>query len=518
MAPSIRLWKTSESSSARIVSGALLSVLVSWFLLRLWVCDDAYITFRSVEQLFAGNGPRWNPHERVQVFTSVAWFFLSSLARCFSSDVFVNSAALSLAALLSLTMSLRKLSPSQAAWCTGAAIVLGSRAVFDFAVSGLENPLSFALIAAFALCMRDCFALEPRPLIEHLRSARWLHLLFALLILTRQDLGILAAPALVDFWVRDRRLATTEKLKALAPAFGLIASWTVFATFYYGFPLPNTAYAKVFNGIQRRELMAQGLAYLWRSAQFDALGAAVVLGAFGSLLRGPRWQRGLGVGLALHLVYVVSVGGDFMAGRFLGPDVVLSICLLLPRAPLGGRNAAAAFLGVVAFAIGAVTLAPPMDGTGQCPDGVCDERRFYEGASTLRVYLTASASSGGVFPDHEWSRLGIADRADAEVVVRSNIGYYGYWVGREKKIIDRLALSDPFLARLPSEGPWRIGHFLRRLPEGYRESVASGRNRLEDRKYDRLYDDVALVTRGNLWDRRRFEAMARLNLGAARAD
>ena len=34
-----------------------------------WISEDAYITLRSVEQLMAGNGPRWNPHERVQVFT-----------------------------------------------------------------------------------------------------------------------------------------------------------------------------------------------------------------------------------------------------------------------------------------------------------------------------------------------------------------------------------------------------------------------------------------------------------------
>lgn len=50
------------------VVSVLVYILV--FLKNAWVGDDAYILFCSLEQLLDGNGPRWNPHERVQVFTS----------------------------------------------------------------------------------------------------------------------------------------------------------------------------------------------------------------------------------------------------------------------------------------------------------------------------------------------------------------------------------------------------------------------------------------------------------------
>ena len=35
------------------------------FVKNAWMSDDAYISFRSVEQLIAGNGPRWNAFERM---------------------------------------------------------------------------------------------------------------------------------------------------------------------------------------------------------------------------------------------------------------------------------------------------------------------------------------------------------------------------------------------------------------------------------------------------------------------
>jgi len=34
-----------------------------------WVCGDAYITFRTIDNLVHGYGLRWNVDERVQAFT-----------------------------------------------------------------------------------------------------------------------------------------------------------------------------------------------------------------------------------------------------------------------------------------------------------------------------------------------------------------------------------------------------------------------------------------------------------------
>ena len=41
------------------------------FLKNAWVCEDAFINFRSLDQLFAGNGPNWNGDVRAQVYTNM---------------------------------------------------------------------------------------------------------------------------------------------------------------------------------------------------------------------------------------------------------------------------------------------------------------------------------------------------------------------------------------------------------------------------------------------------------------
>ena len=38
-----------------------------------WLCEDSFITFRVVDNVIHGYGPRWNTVERVQVFTHPLW-------------------------------------------------------------------------------------------------------------------------------------------------------------------------------------------------------------------------------------------------------------------------------------------------------------------------------------------------------------------------------------------------------------------------------------------------------------
>ena len=89
------------------VFAILVPVIV--FFKNAWVSDDAYIISRSIEQMFAGNGPVWNPHERVQVFTSPLWFVVLSVVRVVSSDVFLNAVVVSVVLLISMLLVVRKL-------------------------------------------------------------------------------------------------------------------------------------------------------------------------------------------------------------------------------------------------------------------------------------------------------------------------------------------------------------------------------------------------------------------------
>jgi arabinofuranosyltransferase len=114
--------------------------------------------------------------------------------------------------------------------------------------------------------------------------------------------------------------------------------------------------------------------------------------------------------------------------------------------------------------------------------------------------------------------VGLTLRAShARVVALAAVGYTGYFAGPGVHIIDYTALADPLLARLPplEESDWRIGHFERRLPPNYLESVEADENLLLDPGLASYYDKLRLVIRGPLWDLRRFAAIWQLNTRSA---
>ena len=123
----------------RVAALAVVAVLLARLFVRnAWVADDAYITFRSVEQLFAGNGPRWNPHERVQVFTHPLWFCLLSLTRAVSRDLYWNSLALSFLVTGAAVFAARRAPGLDLVrWLIAIAVMASSKAFVDYAWSGL---------------------------------------------------------------------------------------------------------------------------------------------------------------------------------------------------------------------------------------------------------------------------------------------------------------------------------------------------------------------------------------------
>ena len=76
------------------------------------------------------------------------------------------------------------------------------------------------------------------------------------------------------------------------------------------------------------------------------------------------------------------------------------------------------------------------------------------------------------------------------------MGFLGYAIGTEKIVIDRLGLTDPLTARLPSMAIWRIGHFPRRLPPGYVEGIAQARSGIESPTLAQYHERLRLITEG----------------------
>jgi arabinofuranosyltransferase len=499
-------------SAARRSDLAIVGLLVTLFAVVLvrnaWLADDAYISFRTVDNFVSGHGLRWNVDERVQGFTHPLWLLLCSLAYALTHEIYYTVLALQIAISLAVVAIILRAARDRWTVVLAAMLLLVSKPFVDYSTSGLENPLAHLLLLAFLVAFaRD----DGTP-----RSLFAVSLAAALVVLNRMDHGLLVLPALAYRFLQRPRLG-----HGLAVAAGLlpVAAWSAFALFYYGSAIPNTAYAKLNTGLSAADLVPQGLRYLLDFAKITPVTAVVlVLGIVACLRPGAR-QAVFGASLLLYLAYVVRVGGDFMSGRFLTAPFVLAFVVLLEAAaavPVRTRWSVAVALIILGLAW---PRSPVWSGKayGTGPErvdeewGIVDERAIYFQSTGL-----LNAGPPRSMPRHPWADEGRRARAVGDPVVsRMGIGFFGFCAGPGVHVVDGHALTDPLLARLPANTRkgWHIGHFYRMVPDGYLETLRTGRNQIADPDLAAYYDRLALVIRGPLADRERLRSLWLLGTG-----
>jgi arabinofuranosyltransferase len=119
------------------------------------------------------------------------------------------------------------------------------------------------------------------------------------------------------------------------------------------------------------------------------------------------------------------------------------------------------------------------------------------------------------YKKHEYYERGAGHRKKGAAVYAENVvGMEAFAAGPKVHLVDQFALTDPLLARIPFEPrdrSWRIGHFYRTLPDGYFDSVRTGKNRLKDPCIARFYEHLSRVTHGPIWSWQRFKDIYWLN-------
>lgn len=474
-----------------------------------WVSDDAFITLRVVHNFVGGYGLRWNLDERVQVYTHPLWMMLLSVFYFVTREAYYTTIVAGLIATIATMVVLwRALSPPQRLIVL--LLLALSRAFVDYSTSGLENPFSHLLLALLVV-----HVIQRGHFVRH----RYVVLIAGLLLVTRLDLVLLVAPVLVYFLYSNRERPRMEKLSAVAIALTPITIWILFSLIYYGFPFPNTAYAKLGHGIERGELLYRGVMYLWHSVRTDFLTIAViVLQLFLAGWRGSTVERYIATGVAAYLGYVVWIGGDFMGGRFLSAPFILAavpaaVRISAVRAPRGFGYAVACIV-----ALGCVAKYPTFLPTAKTTGaefrgfidraGVADERRHYLWQSSL-LY-----TSGQQIRNRMNQMLpGYMRDGQGEAIVAHSVGMIGYYFPSQVHIIDQFGICDPLLSRMPAvEGHnWRIGHLPRAIPHGYLETVSTGRMQFEDPAVAQYYERLRVVTSSPLFSLERFSAIISLN-------
>ncbi|WP_025182326.1 hypothetical protein [Leptospira kirschneri] len=548
-----------------------------------WLSDDSFITFRVVDNFLNGYGLRWNPLERVQVYTHPLWLFLLIPIQWVVREISISAYLLSyLCGILFISVycfTFSKFRNGFGLITVSLGVFFSSRTFIDYNTSGLENPLSFLLLLLFEIKFYFLY-LNSKPENVKIDSYK-IGFLTALLLLTRLDLVLfLFLPGCVLFW----KIFKEQRIQFLKYSILGMFPWFIYLTFsivYFGSLLPNTFYAKTNVLFSFSERISAGWNYIKISLKWDP----IVICIFGLHIfwtfSGPILKRFTKVEWTLSekekgilwislasiffvLFYLFWVGGDFMAGRFLGTCLIISVffqCvffelrfknsnlniqrLLYKSSKLGfNKSKILSWKGLswswdkILFAFVSIILIyffthpfSPFHYIFQktkvrVENGIVDERASYHDNSSLKHWIA------GVTPaTHPWamyairissknrlkstnSNLNLFDGKQVlwkgseeiqQVRITTNVGLAGFYGGPGIHWIDLLGITDPFLARLPGKG--FPGHYVRLLPQGYKEYIEEIYVSLPNKELDRFYYEVRLLSEEEIWTKQRWKVI-----------
>ncbi|MBU0741957.1 hypothetical protein KKG45_12330 [bacterium] len=294
--------------------------------------EDAFISFRYAANLLDGHGLTYNPGERVEGYTNFLWTVMLAGAMALGADPAAAARTMGFVAALVLcgvVIRTARLARPGNRWAglVAVALLAGTPGFAAEAVQGLET-VWFALLVTVGV-VTAVRALECRVPRRAAGLSAWSALALILAALTRPEgVGVLLL-VVAGAWYVSRRGATPCRrwLAIAAGAFVLVYLpywWLRFD--YYGYPLPNTFYAKTGGGLHH---LLRGLAYLGRFLLHHPAVAALSLAAAPSL-RALR-ERDVRPAIAVpcfvtcgYLIYVALVGGDFKeTWRFVLPVLPL---------------------------------------------------------------------------------------------------------------------------------------------------------------------------------------------------
>ena len=388
--------------------------------------DDAWISYRYAWNLSHGNGLVFNPGEAVEGFSNLLYvlllsavFFVAGDVDIYKVSVALNTAAVATGCWLFWRHVRAELGPKPALW---AAFFFGLAPMFWlWAASGLET----TVVLLFQLGI--WFAVERARATPDLRSGLYLALWSAGLIVLRADGFLMPLAAAVYLMLHGRRRSGLGIVATVVVTQGLLST---FRLHYYGFPLPNSYYAKIAGPVLERvadalERLGQGVVSSGMLAAVVVVVVALVWAARRRDLASVRFSL---IFPCLAVAYWLYIGGDHFFERFLivlYPMGALAVLRLLHQG--GVKGPAWAFVGLllIGMQLGPLAIDPRFNYT----------RSRYDRWVELGTYL------GQTYPGKR-----LATDASGKIPYFS--GLY---------TIDTLGLNDTHIARVPVHR-FRSGH------------------------------------------------------------
>ncbi|GAB4316231.1 MAG: hypothetical protein Kow0074_04190 [Candidatus Zixiibacteriota bacterium] len=258
--------------------------------------DDVFISFRYAEHLGDGYGLTWNPHgPPVEGFSNFLWVIILSLFPLFGIGVeFASNAlgmVLGIGSLILTFILCRRLWRPMVVWWAPVILVAATPVWVMWAMSGLE-----IVLYGFCLLIALIGLTEAGPRRTLLVSIG----VFGLATTRPEGPALAAIPILAGVFL-DHDTPISQRLRRykipIFVLFGATFGLMAFRYMYFGYPLPNTVYAK---GTSELASLSQVLDWLRFAAPFLLVWAV-------ALVWQPRFRHPAAIGTAIFSVIVQAL-------------------------------------------------------------------------------------------------------------------------------------------------------------------------------------------------------------------
>ena len=505
----------------------LLAAFIFIITLMAWQSDDAYHGYVMAKHLVEGNGFVYNIGQRASASTGPLYTLIIALFYFLTGEMYFTSLAVNIifSAIAYGIVSFCFCKTREQVVYAFLALV-ASPSFISYTTSGLENCLLFLLVAWFLKCY---YEKESFNSLELLRLA----LILSALAMARMDAALMLVPMIVYVYLMKRDRVSFPKAVGLT-FLGLapFILWVLFSTFYFGFPVPNTAYVKLGTDIALAEYIKKGIWYIY----YTFLNDMVVLLLPAIYIMTTIFTRSMkhicqALGILLYGAYVVYIGGDFMMGRHFTVLLLMSVIGIVRVSNflagidirLAGKSArvfrACALISVVYL----MTFVPLIgsqylvNGCFEPGGAISDERAYYWPTTGLFPNVRSLIRTGRLCIEDTWNYDSVEEIREngwRGNITSNSAGILVYY-NSDLYLNDTYCLGDPFLSKLPAikQDTWRVGHLRRAVPDGYYETVMYGKNVIADDDLAKYYDIICEMTQGELFSADRLKTVIEWNMG-----
>lgn len=456
---------------AYIIIGLLCVIFIYLCFNTRFVQDDAFITFRYVENFVSGHGLVFNEGERVEGYTNFLWLLLLSIFSFLKLNIINTAQYLSVlfgVVILIITYLISSLIPVESAEKSKRlnskinerdklvlnllpVLFLTFLGAFNYwAVSGMESTMFTAL---FLATVYYYFKTAKSGKLDIKIS------IFLLLgSLTRPEGLYLFGLILMHFIGYNYITYKSEGTKAVVSKifskenilmFGIfvvpLALYFLFRISYYGYPFPNTYYAKTgFSMVY----FQTGIEYVWNFFKSYLLfGVIFVLPFFLMKIKYYRFHISLLLLVyTMFTIYIVYIGGDVLQLYrffipvapliFIGFGKILAELYKKFRSDIFKSSPTGAIFAIVAISI-LITFY-----------NYQNEKDNIERVTNLENGLVEKMKLAGT-----WFNQKSQQEGRKLTIAATTIGAVSFYAGYNVSVIDMLGLTDEVIAHKPEQIP-----------------------------------------------------------------